>query len=128
VDLQQPGAAPGARVKVLDDFDFTQRISEKAGELDAAAWAENNGWLVRKMQYAGRHSCPDRLFAGYGQLFLIEMKKRGKTPSKDGKLSKGQVLEFERYAVVGVTVHVFYTGEDAIAFLKSKMPVTELLV
>ncbi|UVK46749.1 hypothetical protein BPNPMPFG_002457 [Mesorhizobium sp. AR07] len=115
-------------MKVLQDFDFTQRVSEKAGELDAVVWAESNGWLVRKMQYAGRHSCPDRLFAGYGQLFLIEMKKRGKTPSRDGKLSEGQRLEFERYAAVGVTVHVFYTGEDAIAFLKTKMPAPGLLV
>ena len=109
-------------MKVLDDFDFTPRVYEKAGELDVVAWAENNGWLVRKLQYAGRHSCPDRLFAGYGKLFLIEMKRKGKTPSRDGKLSAGQSEEFKRYAAVGVTVHVFYTGEDAIAFLKTQMP------
>ncbi|MER9680785.1 hypothetical protein NKJ23_15835 [Mesorhizobium sp. M0184] len=108
-------------MKVLDDFDFTERRVEANEELDVVAWAENNGWLVRKLQWIGRRSAPDRLFAGYGQLLLIEMKKRGKTPSKDGKLSEGQRLEFERFAAVGVTVSVFYTGEDAIAFLKSKM-------
>ncbi|WP_195178933.1 hypothetical protein [Mesorhizobium sp. INR15] len=109
-------------MKVLDDFDFTPRIYEKAGELDAVAWAENHGWLVRKIQYIGRKSCPDRLFVGYGQMFVIEMKRKGKTPSRDGKLSAGQKEEFKCYADRGVTVHVFYTGADAIAFLESMMP------
>lgn len=109
-------------MKTLDDFDFTPRRIEQNEELDAVAWAENNHWVVRKIQYIGRRSCPDRLFAGYGKLFLIEMKKRGKTPSRDGKLSTGQKQEFERFAAVGVTVHVFYTGEDVIEFLKKWMP------
>lgn len=109
-------------MRVLDDFDFTPRRIEQNEELDVVAWAENNGWVVRKLQYVGRRSAPDRLFAGYGQLFLIEMKKKGQTPSKDGKLSKGQKEEFERFAAVGVKVHVFYTGEDAIAFLQGQMP------
>lgn len=108
-------------MKVLDDFDFSQRVLEQNEELDAVAWAENNGWLVRKIQYIGRRSCPDRLFAGYGNIFLIEMKKRGKTPSRDGKLSTGQKQEFERFANAGVTVHVFYTGEEVIEFLKRWM-------
>lgn len=108
-------------MKVLDDFDFGQRALEANEELEAVAWAENNGWMTRKIQYQGRHSCPDRLFAGYGHLLLIEMKKRGKTRSRDGKLSKGQEQEFKRYADVGVTVHVFYTAADVIEFLKSKM-------
>ncbi|MER9524009.1 hypothetical protein NKI96_10535 [Mesorhizobium sp. M0292] len=109
-------------MRVLDDFDFTPRRIEQNEELDAVAWAENHGWMVRKMQYIGRKSCPDRLFAGYGHLFLIEMKRKGKTPSRDGKLSAGQKEEFERYAEVGVKVHVFYTAEDTIAFLKDQMP------
>lgn len=113
-------------MRVLDDFDFTERRVEQNEELDVVAWAENNGWVVRKLQWIGRRSAPDRLFAGYGQLFLIEMKRKGKTPSRDGKLSEGQKEEFKRFAAVGVTVHVFYTGEDAIAFLKSKM--SDLLV
>ncbi|TPN04475.1 hypothetical protein [Mesorhizobium sp. B2-1-2] len=109
-------------MKVLDDFDFTPRRIEQNEELDAVAWAENNGWVVRKMQWVGRKSAPDRLFAGYGQLFLIEMKRKGKTPSRDGKLSAGQREEFARFAAVGVKVHVFYTGEAAIAFLQGHMP------
>ena len=109
-------------MKPLDDFDFSPRLSEKSGELDAVAWAENNGWIVRKTQYVGRRGCPDRLFMGYGQIHLIEMKKRGKTPSRDGKLSTGQTEEFKRLAGVGVTVHVFYDGASTIDFLKSRMP------
>jgi hypothetical protein len=108
-------------MKVLNDFDFTERRVEKAEELDVVAWAENNGWIVRKMQYQGRRSCPDRFAFGYGQIIPFEMKRRGKTPSRDGRLSEGQKQEFKRLADVGVTVHVFYTGEDAIAFLKTRM-------
>ncbi|RWI85962.1 MAG: hypothetical protein EOR22_30325 [Mesorhizobium sp.] len=108
-------------MKVLDDFDFGARTLESNEELDVVAWAENNGWIARKMQYQGRHSCPDRFFFGYGQIIPIEMKKRGKTRSRDGKLSKGQEQEFRRLADVGVTVHVFYTGAEAIEFLKTKM-------
>lgn len=109
-------------MRVLEDFDFSPRRIEANEELDAVAWAENNGWLVRKVQYIGRKSCPDRLFAGYGKLFLIEMKRKGKTPSRDGKLSAGQKEEFERFADAGVKVHVFYTARDAINFLQEHMP------
>lgn len=108
-------------MRVPDDFEFEQRTLEANEEIEAVAWAENNGWLVRKMQYQGRHSCPDRFFFGYGEIVPVEMKKRGKTPSRDGKLSKGQALEFERLADVGVKVHVFYTAEEVIAFLQGLM-------
>lgn len=108
-------------MRVPDDFDFTPRVTEKSGELDGVAWAENHGWIVRKMQYQGRHSCPDRFFFGFGQIIPVEMKRRGKTPSRDGKLSEGQRQEFKRLAEVGVIVHVFYSGEELIAFLKTRM-------
>lgn len=107
-------------MKVLDDFDFTPRSREQDEELTAVAWAENNGWISRKIQYVGRRSCPDRLFAGYGKIFLVELKRPGKG-SKAGKLSAGQELEFERFAKAGVMVHVFYTAAEVIAFLKRSM-------
>lgn len=109
-------------MKVLDDFDFTPRIFEKSGELEAVAWAESHGWIARKTQYQGRRGCPDRFFFGHGQIVPIEMKKRGKTPSRDGKLSAGQVEEFKRLAGVGVKVHVCHTAAEAIAVLESFMP------
>jgi hypothetical protein len=109
-------------MRVLDDFDFSVREVEKTYELEVVAWAESNGWICRKIAYVGRRSCPDRLFAGYGQLHLIEMKKKRTKHSKAGRLSSGQDEEFKRLAGVGVEVKIFYDAETAIAFLKSCMP------
>ncbi|KVK49541.1 hypothetical protein L905_19330 [Agrobacterium sp. TS43] len=109
-------------MKPLPDFDFTTRKIEKNEELDAAAWAENNGWIVRKIQYQGRVGCPDRLFAGYGKLFLIEMKKPAARKRKNGGLSAGQSGEIKRFAEVEVEIKVFYTGPEVIEFLRSHMP------
>lgn len=109
-------------MKVADDFDFEQRVLERDEELEAVAWAENHGWLARKTQYQGRRGCPDRFFFGYGTIVPVEMKKRGKTRARDGKLSPGQVEEFKRLAGVGVKVHVCYTAAEAIAVLQGFMP------
>ena len=49
--------------------------TESFEEGKAVAWAENNGWIVRKMQYIGRRGCPDRFFFGYGQIIMIEFKR-----------------------------------------------------
>ncbi|SDJ24423.1 hypothetical protein SAMN05428983_0797 [Agrobacterium fabrum] len=109
-------------MKPLADFDFATRKIEKNEELDAVAWAENNSWIVRKIQYQGRVGCPDRLFAGYGKLFLIEMKKPAARKRKDGGLSPGQSGEIKRFAEVGVEINVFYTATEVIEFLRLHMP------
>lgn len=70
-------------------------------ELDVVAWAENRGWLVRKMQYPGRRTCPDRFFFRDGRLVIIEFKRPG--------IETADVLqarEHRRYAKVGWKVHV----------------------
>ena len=103
----------GSRVK---DFDFKQRTLESDEESVAVAWAENNGWIVRKMQYIGRRGCADRFFFGYGQTIMIEFKRL-----RDGSTSGNQTVEHKRLADVGCPVFVFYTGDSAIAFLKSRM-------
>ncbi|NSZ73962.1 hypothetical protein G6L74_09440 [Agrobacterium tumefaciens] len=108
-------------MKPLADFDFKTRQIEKNEELDAVAWAENHEWVVRKIQYQGRVGCPDRLFAGYGKLFLIEMKKPAARKRKGGGLSAGQSGEIKRFAEVGVKIHVFYTAQDVIDFLRQHM-------
>ena len=108
-------------MKVLDDFDFTTRDLEKNDELEAVAWAENNGWLVRKIEYAGRRSCPDRLFVGYGRILMIEMKRPSAKKKKGGGLSAGQKEEFERFAQHGVTVPVCYSCDEVIDILKGYM-------
>ncbi len=103
-------------MRVRDDFYFDEPELEQNEELEAVAWAENHGWIVRKLKYIGRRSCPDRLFAGHGYLFLIEMKK------SKGRLSVGQREEFALFAAAGVKIEVFYSGADAIAFLKRFTP------
>jgi hypothetical protein len=103
-------------MKIPNDFiHSSSRRIEATEELEAVAWAENNGWVVRKMQYIGRRGCPDRFFFGYGKIVLIEFKKKG------GSKSEGQVAEHARMAEVGVTIHTFYSSADAIAFLRTKM-------
>ncbi|QNP78435.1 hypothetical protein [Agrobacterium tumefaciens] len=108
-------------MKPLPDFDFTERKLEANEELDAVAFAENNGWVVRKLAYIGRVGCPDRLFAGYGKLFLIEMKKPAARKRKDGGLSPGQSGEIKRFAEAGVEIKVFYTSVEVIEFLRRHM-------
>ena len=97
------------------DFDFTPRHLESNVELETVAWAENNGWLVRKMSYIGRRGCPDRFFFGYGKVAMIEFKKKG------GRLSEHQIKEHSRLEELGLQVMVFYTSVEAIAHLKTLM-------
>ncbi|MGV1943490.1 hypothetical protein ACQZ5D_23685 [Agrobacterium sp. 22-211-1] len=108
-------------MKAPVDFDFTERKLEANEEMDAVAFAENNGWVVRKLAYIGRVGCPDRLFAGHGTLLLIEMKKPAARKRKDGGLSAGQSGERKRFAEVGVTIHVCYTADEVKSILKSHM-------
>jgi hypothetical protein len=84
-------------------------------ELTVVAWAENNGWLPRKMQYIGRRGCPDHYFHGYGKIVPIEFKQ------PNGSLSPNQRREHRRLEEVGVKVHVFDCAEDAIDLLKGMM-------
>ena len=103
-------------MRVRDDFYFGESELEQNEELEVVAWAENHGWIVRKIKYIGRRSCPDRLFAGHGKLFLIEMKK------STGRLSVGQKEEFSLFADAGIKIEVFYSAADAIAFLDRFTP------
>lgn len=73
------------------------------------AAAETDGWEVRKTQYAGRRSCPDRHFYGFGHCVVMEFKR-----PNDGHLSGGQVRERERLKRAGFHVYVFDTPQPAI--------------
>lgn len=106
---------------VEDDFVFVTKSLEVDEENEAVVWAEDNGWIARKMSYIGRRGCPDRLFYGFGTLLLIEMKKPSTRHKKRGGLSSLQEIEFERYAERGVVVHVCYTAAEAIKILKRHM-------
>lgn len=108
-------------MKALDDFDFTPRKREADEELKAAAWAENNGWLSRKLKWEGRRDAPDRLFAGHGHLLLVEFKKPSRRTAKGGGLSGGQSKEAQRFAECGVTVPTFYSAQECIEHLQGLM-------
>lgn len=100
----------------MKDFNLKRRELEIDEEAAAVAWAENNGWVVRKMQYIGRRGCADRFFFGYGQIIMIEFKRLS-----DSIISGNQTKEHQRLADVGCPVQVFYTSDSAIDFLKRRM-------
>lgn len=108
-------------MKVPEDFDFTKRHVEQTEELEGVAWAENNGWTVRKLKYEGRVGAPDRLFYGYGTMVLIEMKNPKRRNHKNGGLSEGQVEEHKRFLDAGVPVAVCYTKQEVIDTLTPHM-------
>ena len=76
------------------------------------AWAENNGWLSRKMVYAGRRGCPDRFFFGKGRIVVVEFKRPGAFPDAQ------QQREHERLRQAGTKVHVVNDVEVGIALLQ----------
>lgn len=108
-------------MKSQSDFDFGRRELEANAELTAVAWAENNGWEVRKLKYEGRRDAPDRLFAGHGHLLLAEFKKPSRRDTKDGGKSGGQSKEAQRFAAVGVTIQTFYSAQECIEHLRRLM-------
>ncbi len=81
-------------------------IEEKVCE-----FAEKQGWLVRKMVYAGRRGCPDRFFFRNGKVLMIEFKRPGTKP--DGL----QEREHARLREHGFTVHVIDNIADGCALL-----------
>ena len=90
-------------------------IREDEIELSVVAWAEDNGWLARKMQYIGRAGCPDHIFVGYGRTIWIEFKKPDEEP--DPK----QAREHRRFRAAGVTVFVIDNVRDGVDVLLRAM-------
>lgn len=43
-------------------------------------FAEERGWLVRKLQWIGRRAAPDRFYLRAGRVVLVEFKRAGKKP------------------------------------------------
>ena len=76
-------------------------------------YAREHGFLVRKVQWAGRRDAPDRLFAGpagRGAVF-IEFKQPGKAPRP------GQVREIETLRTYGFDVRVIDSIEKGKAVI-----------
>ncbi len=81
---------------------------EATVEDKVVAWAENNGWLVRKMEYIGRRGCPDRFFWKNGHLVMIEFKRPGKN-----RADPQQEREHRRLEAAGWKVYVVNSVETA---------------
>lgn len=90
-------------------------IREDEVELTVVAWAENNGWVARKVQYIGRSGCPDHVFVGYGRTIWIEFKRPGEAPNPQ------QVREHRRFRAGGVTVFVIDNARDGVDVLLRAM-------
>lgn len=75
-------------------------MRESIIETKVCEFAEKQGWLVRKIVYAGRRGCPDRMFVRNGKILLVEFKRPGGGPDPL------QVKEHARLKERGVTVHL----------------------
>lgn len=73
--------------------------------------AEEAGWLVRKLQWVGRRSAPDRFFAKEGRVVLIEFKRHG------AKAKAGQAKEIARLRDAGVEVYQADSPMSALRYL-----------
>ena len=90
-------------------------MRESEIELSVCAWAENHGWLERKLSYVGRKGAPDHMFVGFGQVVLIEFKRPGEEPSEQ------QAREHRRFAERGVTIHVIEDIDEGLSVLREAM-------
>lgn len=80
-----------------------------------SGWAEDRGWLSRKLQYVGRVGCPDRMFVGWGQVVFIEFK------APNERRSATQIREHARFDERGVKIHVVDDRDAGIAILLEAM-------
>lgn len=99
----------------MADFHFKSDLESNV-ETEVVAWAENHGWLVRKMQYVGRRGCPDRFFFGFGHIVMIEFKRRS-----DVSLDSHQIREHRRLRKAGLEPFVAWDAVSAIVTLKGFM-------
>ena len=90
---------------------------ESAIENPVVKRAEQAGYFVRKVQWVGRRSAPDRLFArkDRGQVYI-----EFKAPGEDARLS--QKIEHKRMRDAGIEVHVCDNIDDAMRILWLRRP------
>lgn len=81
-------------------------MKESDIEREVCKYAEGCGFLVRKYNSAGVVGVPDRIFFGFGLVFLIEFK----TPT--GRLSAMQEREIQRIRDHGVKCFVVDDVDD----------------
>jgi hypothetical protein len=86
-------------------------MQERLIEKKVCDYGAKTGWLVRKLQWIGRHGAPDRLFMLRGLAIFIEFKQFKK------KLTEHQRLEHERMAAAGMKVFKIDTVDEGKALL-----------
>ncbi|ERP95653.1 hypothetical protein Q669_29715 [Labrenzia sp. C1B10] len=84
---------------------------EKKIERLVSAYGEKRGFLVRKLQWVGRHGAPDRVFMKAGVIYFIEFKQKGKKPTAN------QEAEIQRLRDAGFGVWVIDCVEEGKALL-----------
>ncbi|TPI86693.1 hypothetical protein FJ423_01015 [Mesorhizobium sp. B2-8-9] len=72
-------------------------------------YARSRGWRARRMQYIGRHACPDSWFFMDGRVIVVEFKDLGEEPEIHQK------REIRRLRESGLAVHVIDNVEDGCA-------------
>jgi hypothetical protein len=76
-------------------------MKELSVEATVCAYAEDRGWLVRKIVYPGRRGAPDRHFYKDGRLIIVEFKR-----PVGGVVSGNQKREHIRLMAAGFPVHL----------------------
>lgn len=80
------------------------------------SYAKQNGWLVRRVQWIGRHGAPDLLCLKGGVHVWIEAKREG----KDAEIH--QAREHKRMRNKGALVYVVDRAEDGYRILDRHDP------
>lgn len=81
--------------------------TERSYERSVIAWAEQRGWLTRKIEYIARRGAPDRMFIRAGAVVFIELKQEG------GEQSHHQEVEMLALRSHGADAYVCYSDHAA---------------
>lgn len=88
-------------------------MAESPLEKRCVKYAKSEGWIVRKVVYAGRKGAPDRWHLKKGRWVLIELKDLDKEPTEI------QEREHYRLRAAGAFVYVVDTFDQYKAILDS---------
>ncbi|MEO0624109.1 MAG: VRR-NUC domain-containing protein [Pseudomonadota bacterium] len=83
-------------------------------ERDLVTWAEQNGWLVRKL--TGKRGDPDRMFLRGGFVVFMELKRPG------NEARKLQRFVHNKYMAAGHPVHIVDNVEQGQRILQRVFP------
>lgn len=100
-----------------------KKLVEAHVELAAVVYAEEHGFMTRKLKWIGRRGAPDRLFIGHGHVLFVEFKKPRKRPSnRPIKIDPLQQKEYDRLVEHGANVFVCDNIEDFHTILARFLP------